>query len=217
MSRGERDQQTPDPAGGALYTVGHSHHALPVFHSLLDRHHITLLCDVRSQPWSGRYPQFNRDRLAGSLAEIGIEYLFMGRELGARPADPSMYSGGRVDFARLAAGAAFQDGLRQLMALMQARRCAIMCAERDPVACHRMILVSRALQAPQIEVHHILGNGELEPNAGTEARLLKMLRMPEADLFAAPLRLEDAYDRQAQRIAYVLPPALLRSQREPVR
>lgn len=213
----ERDQRSPDPAGAALYTVGHSNHALPVFHALLERHQIALLCDVRSQPRSRRYPQFNRDRLAGSLAEIGVEYLFMGRELGARPADPSMYSSGRVDFARLAAGAAFQEGLRQLMALMQARRCAIMCAERDPVACHRMILVSRALQAPHIQVHHILGNGALEPNAETEGRLLKMLRMPEADLFAAPLRLEDAYHRQAQRIAYVLPPALRRLPRKPAR
>jgi len=208
----EGEQKSPDPAGAALYTIGHSNYSWPAFRCLLARHQIALLCDVRSQPWSRRCPQFSRDRLAGSLAEIGVRYVFMGAELGARPADPAMYCRGRVDYGRLAAGAAFGEGLRRLRALMQAGRCTIMCAERDPVACHRMILVSRAVRSPQIEVHHIRGDGEPEPNAETEARLLKMLRMPHADLFAAPSDLESAYDRQAQRIAYVLPSALPRSQ-----
>ena len=67
-----------------LFTIGHSNHPIAHFLALLQQHAIAALADVRSVPYSRRHPQFSRAPLAQSLAAAGIDYLFLGDELGAR-------------------------------------------------------------------------------------------------------------------------------------
>jgi uncharacterized protein (DUF488 family) len=187
-----------------IYTVGHSNHSIEQFIALLRRHRITATADVRSAPYSRHNPQFNREALRNSLAQYDIGYVFLGDELGARSKDRSCYEGGRVSYARLAATDLFRQGLNRLKTGMIGHRIAIMCAERDPLECHRTILVSRHLSADNIHVEHILWSGELEPHTQALARLRRQLGIPEHDMFRGEQELSnEAYELQAQRIAYV--------------
>ncbi len=189
-----------------IYTIGHSNHTIERFLNLLSLHEITALADVRSSPFSRRNPQFNRERLKESLARRDIRYVFLGEELGARSKDRSCYSGGKVVYARLAATDLFQEGLRRLKAGLNEHRVAIMCAEKDPLDCHRTILVARRLVADGIDVAHILETGSLETHAEAVARLRCRLRIPEIDMFRSDGQLDDqAYELQEQRIAYAEP------------
>ncbi|MEJ0035631.1 MAG: DUF488 domain-containing protein [Gammaproteobacteria bacterium] len=189
-----------------IHTIGHSNHTILRFLELLSLHQVTAVADVRSTPFSRRNPQFNRERLKQSLAERGVRYLFLGEELGARSKDRACYSEGKVVYARLAATDLFREGTRQLNAAASERRVAVMCAEKDPLECHRTILVARRLVADGVEVSHILETGALETHAEAMARLRGRLGISGNDLFRSDGQLDDeAYEIQGQRVAYVEP------------
>jgi uncharacterized protein (DUF488 family) len=149
-------------------------------------------------------PQFNRDALKDILPEFGMKYLFLGKELGARSDDPSCYEGGKVQYDRLARTDLFQRGLRRIReGIRKGFKIALMCAEKEPLDCHRTILVARHLAAPGIDVQHILANGKLESHADALRRLSRLVGVPEGDLYSSPEDLQaDAYRRQEQRIAF---------------
>ena len=187
-----------------VLTIGHSTHPIDTFLDLLSRNGVTAVCDVRSTPFSRTNPQFTRDNLRSSLLIRGIAYVFLGQELGARSQDPSCYINGRVEYDRLACTEHFQAGLRRVHEGIKKYRIALMCAERDPLQCHRTILVSRHLVAGGLAVQHITGDGQLESHADVMRRLVRQLGLPEHDLFRSTDDLvEDAYRIQGERIAYV--------------
>ncbi len=186
-----------------IYTIGHSNHTIERFLDLLSLHQITAVADVRSSPYSRHNPQFNRETLKHSLTQHDIRYVFLGEELGARSKDRACYDRGKVVYARLAATSLFQEGLRRLKSGLNDFRIAVMCAEKDPLDCHRTILVARQLAASGIEVVHILESGSLETHAEAIARLRRRLKIPENDMFRNDEQLSDeAYELQEQRIAY---------------
>lgn len=155
-----------------LLTIGHSNHPADVFARLLGEHAVTVLIDVRSAPYSRFHPQFNRAALAGTLAAAGIEYVYLGGALGGRPNDPGLYDDGRVRYERVARTAAFRDAVEQVGERAGRDRLALMCAERDPLACHRALLVAPALEERGATVAHILADGALETHGDTMDRLL---------------------------------------------
>lgn len=187
-----------------LFTIGHSNHPIERFIDLLKMHEITALVDVRSSPYSRYNPQFNRENLQKTLKSGGISYVFLGRELGPRSEDSSCYVDGKVQYDRLAVSELFKQGLERLKLGMKTYRIALMCAEKDPVACHRTVLVCRALRSEPIEIGHILEDGAIESLRESELRLLRELKMPQLRLFD---NVEDlvqrAYDTQGRRIAYI--------------
>jgi uncharacterized protein (DUF488 family) len=189
---------------GTIYTIGHSNHPLEHFISLLKQHDINVLCDVRSDPYSRVNPQFNRETLKAALWKTGMAYVFLGKELGARSEDPSCYVRGKVQYERLAQTALFRKGIESLLQKMQGNRLALMCAEKDPLDCHRTILVARHLETRGIAVEHILADGSLEAQREAVVRLLRQLKIPEyGDLFRSrEAMIEDAYMTQGERIAY---------------
>ncbi len=188
-----------------IYTIGHSNHPAQRFLELLQGYGVDRVADVRSVPYSRFHPQYNRARLEQSLATAGIGYLFMGQEFGARSPDPACYDRqGRVSYRKLAATAAFQAGLERLQALSREHCIALLCAERDPLDCHRTILVARALEGRGAVIRHILADGSCEDQADCLQRLVAQLHLEDADLFSsAAQRREQAYNLQAARIAYV--------------
>jgi uncharacterized protein (DUF488 family) len=190
-----------------IYTIGHSKHPIDGFIALLQQHGVNALADVRSTPYSRFNPQFNKDRLQTALAAAGIRYVFLGEELGARSKDPSCYDEeGRVSYAKLALTETFRKGVERLLTGLQQHRIAIMCAEREPLDCHRTILVSRELEKAGVPVTHILHDGSLEPHHQAMRRLASDLKLTSTDLFRTPDELiEDAYEKQGSRIAYVRP------------
>jgi len=187
-----------------IFTVGHSTHEFEDFVSLIEQHGVDAVADVRSVPYSRWQPQFNREDLAEALKARGIAYVFLGKELGARSDDPQCYENGRVQYRALAETPLFQSGIKRVQDGSRHRRIALMCAEKDPLDCHRTILVTRELVANGVDVAHILENGSLEPHDETMKRLSGQLRLPAQDLFLTPEELENrAYAEQERRIAYV--------------
>lgn len=189
---------------GTIYTVGHSTHEIEDFLGLLTEHGITAIADVRSTPASRFNPQFNRDALKAALGRMSIGYVFLGRELGARSDDPTCYIDGKVQYQRLAQAPAYQAGIDRLVAGREDHRIAVMCSEREPLDCHRTVLVTESLVASGVAVVHILGDGALEPHEETRGRLRAMHGLAEPDLFhSAEELIAQALSRQEDRIAYV--------------
>jgi uncharacterized protein (DUF488 family) len=200
-----------------LLTIGHSAHPFDHFVGLLTRHAVDVVADVRSVPYSRRHPQFNRNSLELGLRAAGIRYVFLGKELGARSDNPACYVDGKVKYSRLAREPRFLSGLERVRRGIDGFRVALMCAERDPLMCHRTILVCRELKAPDLEIEHILADGTLEDHAASEQRLASMMNV-RPDLFQIePDCIDEAYDRQADRIAYTTRPSLKRASRKVVR
>lgn len=187
-----------------VLTIGHSTYDLEDFVELLKQHRVSAVCDIRSQPYSRRNPQFNSEALKRFLLGDRISYVFLGRELGARSEDPSCYIDGKVQYDRIAKTDLFQIGLQSVREQVRTHRVALMCAEKDPLECHRTILVGRYLDALGIVVDHILETGELESQERALDRLVRRLyKDHENDLFRSPAEMiEDAYAIQSARIAY---------------
>ena len=186
-----------------LFTIGHSTHTLDAFVGLLKKHGVTALADVRSAPFSRFNPQFNKDALERSLKAQSIKYVFLGRELGARSDDRSCYENGRVQYGRLARTDLFRRGIERVMHGVEEHNIALVCAEKEPLDCHRTLLVSRALEAQGVSVTHILADGRLEAHTVTMNRLLKVAGLPDTDLFRSREELiEAACALQEERIAY---------------
>jgi uncharacterized protein (DUF488 family) len=152
-------------SGTEILTVGHSNHEERHFIELLRGAGVELLVDVRANPRS-RYEHFNRGPLAGSLKAAGIEYEWLGDELGGRrsPAPDSPNSAWEDEalrgYADHMAGDEFAAGLSRLEELAGARRAVVMCAEGDWSQCHRR-LISDALVARGHRVRHLGPEGSL--------------------------------------------------------
>lgn len=143
-----------------VFTIGHSSHAADRFIGLLRGQGVACLADVRSQPASRFAPQFSRAALEDWLAGAGIAYRWLGAALGGRPRDAAVYRpDGRVDYATRAMQPDFIAGISELLKLAAERPTAIMCAERNPLQCHRTHLVTPALLAQGVTVRHILADG----------------------------------------------------------
>lgn len=191
-----------EPQKPRLLTVGHSDHAVDYFVQLLKGHEVTAIADVRSRPYSGFAPQFNRDAIAASLKSAGIKYVFLGAELGARRDERSVYRDGQAKYALIRLLPSFRAGLERISRGLAEQRIALMCSERDPITCHRTVLVCRSLRGT-VDTAHILADGSLETCAEAESRLLSLAGLAESNLFIdRDEMVERAYDKQAERIAF---------------
>lgn len=190
-----------------IFTVGHSTHEIGKFIGLLKMHDITAICDVRSSPYSRFNPQYNRESLKASLLKNGIKYAFLGKEFGARSDDPTCYQNGKVQYDRLAKTELFQRGLERLQKGARDYNIALVCAEKDPIECHRTILVARELETKGFLISHILNTGEIETHDEAMERLIKGINAgQDHNLFMTKEEIhKQAYSVQAEKICYTLP------------
>jgi uncharacterized protein (DUF488 family) len=194
------------PAAFELFTIGHSNHPIEHFLSLVQSAGVTAIADVRSVPFSRRFPWFSAKRLPGHLTPAGIAYVPLGDALGGRPADASLLRDGVADYEAMARRDTFRAGLDRVVEGTRRFRVCLMCSEREPLDCHRCLLVARALAERNVTIGHILADGTIEPHQGTEERLLALTRTDD-DLFAdRPARLAEAFRRRAGTAAYRLKP-----------
>ena len=186
-----------------ILTIGHSNHDIEQFIDLLSRHDVTALADVRSAPYSRRYPQYCKSPLCAALRAASISYVFLGDHLGGRP-DASLLTGeGFADYTRMAQQPGFRAGMVRLNEGAERYRLALMCSEADPADCHRALLVARYLAADGAHVEHIHRDGSVEPHAALEGRLLALAGMEHDDLFAPRgERLVAAYLLRAAKVAW---------------
>jgi uncharacterized protein (DUF488 family) len=148
---------------GELFTIGHSQYNIGYFIDLLKKYEIDYLLDVRSIPYSRYAEQFNKDNISRHLATAGINYTFSGRYFGARPQNIDLYNQeGHLDFEKVRQSSDFRKGIDNVfLGLSQDHRIALMCTEKDPIDCHRAILVARAFEMQLIYAKHILPDGRI--------------------------------------------------------
>ncbi|MFN9600424.1 MAG: DUF488 family protein [Dolichospermum sp.] len=208
-----------------IFTIGHSNHKIETFIELLHQHQVTALADVRSSPYSRRFPQFNQSALKTALKTANIAYVPLGDNLGARPRDRNCYIDGMARYDLIAATEAFKVGLNRLIQGSEKYQISLMCAEQDPIVCHRAILICPHLKNAGLEIYHIHKNGDLESNEDLENSVLKQnnLYKLSADLennikqlslfdlqpiqtLEKPLSraelVEKAYQLQSEKVAY---------------
>jgi len=210
-----------------LFTVGHSNLDFLQFLKLLKDHSVDLLIDVRSQPRSGRFPQFSQPGFDKMIEDAGLRYLFLGEELGGRPDDEDAYRqdglvvGRQVDYRERRKSYAFRTGIERVLEELQRASCALLCAEEDPLECHRFLMICPELVRMGIRPLHIRKGSETESQSESlsktesqedaENRLLAAHGFGgvAADTLFPQSRteaLEEAYDLQAGKFAFRLGP-----------
>ena len=188
---------------GLLLTIGHSNRSPDEFVELLRQNRVTAVADVRSQPYSRHLPHFNREPMKALLRGHGISYVFMGEELGARRNERECYVDGQARYELIERTPTFQSGLERIRTGVSQQVVALMCAEKDPMTCHRAILVARALRT-EFDIRHIVSAEELESHDELEQRLLRRWNLDGKSLFlSVDELLQDAYEKQAAEIAFV--------------
>jgi uncharacterized protein (DUF488 family) len=190
-----------------LLSIGHSNAPEEKFVALLRTAGVTLIADVRTTPHSRFCPWFSQIKLAASLAAADIAYSVMGDTLGGRPRDDRLYRDGIADYEAMATRSEYDAGIGRLLDAAARSRVCIMCAEREPLDCHRCLLVARSLTERGLTVGHVLHDSSIEPHTATEQRLLVLDRRggePDCDLFASGQRerLAAAYRRRARAVAF---------------
>lgn len=191
--------------GKPVYTIGHSRHQLDAFVALLARHGVTALADVRSSPYSRFNPQFNRPELAAAAGEAGIRYVYLGVELGGRSDDPGCYEDGHIRYDRVAETESFQLGIARLDRGAREYTVALMCAEKEPLDCHRTLLVAPVLAARGLEVVHIHADGATETHEEAMSRLLEVVGLDPSGGLALRSRKElvaEAVALQGRRVGW---------------
>lgn len=188
-----------------VFTIGYAQLNATSFVRLLDLHGVNAVCDVRSNPVSKSYPDFSQKRLKAWLKTHDIDYVPLCRELGARPLDKTVYVDGCVSYDLLASTDYFERGLERVLAGADRFNIALMCAERDPITCHRTILIARSLAKRGIEIEHIWDDGRVERHEDAIGRLARRLGFSERGAEYPKLVENAAYEAQGKKLAYCDP------------
>lgn len=141
----------------SCFTIGHSDLPVEVFVYYLQKVRVDCIIDVRSAPYSKYQPQYNREEISSVLKQENIEYHYMGDVLGGRYSDPALlFPDGTVDYQKVSKTQKFISGLDEVISLIESgKNVALMCSERDPLRCHRYVLVARNLQNRGVNVTHL--------------------------------------------------------------
>ena len=159
-----------------LYTIGHSNLSAEDFLKRLRRHNIKTLVDVRSAPVSKYVPHFNKSALEVSLPENVISYRYAGKYLGGRTENPDYLRDGKPDYLKMMQHPEYVMGIVRLLNIVvqesESGYVVVMCAEKDPLQCHRHHLIARSLIDPvvcvieggiNLTLQHIDASGDLLP------------------------------------------------------
>ena len=190
-----------------IFTIGHSLHEIEAFIDLLRRHSIDAVADVRSHPYSKRLPQYSKGELQQALKAARIQYVFLGQQLGARRSERDCYVDGQARYELISRAPAFAEGIERITTGAAKLTPCLMCAEKDPITCHRTILVCRELAQLGLEIRHILGDGNIELHCDAEKRLMieEGFVPGQLDIFGSgddTRALALAYEKRGLKIAY---------------
>ncbi len=191
-----------------LFSIGYATKSIGTLFKQLQEQEVSAVADIRSVPYSRAFPDYHREALQTALLDEGIQYVYLGEELGPRSKEDAHYDDtGQVQFDRLMQSRLFQQGIARLKAGMEkGLNIALLCAEKDPAICHRSLLVAHYLLVEEdIDVQHITHEGTLESQADLEQRLIQLQGL-QADLLTPAEDLASlAYQGQVQDRAYRKP------------
>ena len=194
----------------SVFTIGYATFNIDDFIEILKSHKISHLIDVRSNPVSEYYQDYNSFNLEPELKQHNIIYENLALEFGARQENKEFFSeGGFVDFEKFTQSDQFKKGLAKIKkGLELGYNFVLMCAEKDPINCHRSIMIGYAMQKNGIEVLHIMHDGQLQPQGEIDKILLELYFSDrnQLNLFIKSSDeqelIEQAYKKQNAKIGY---------------
>lgn len=181
-----------------IYTIGHSTRKFKDFVNLLKQHDIDVVCDVRSTPYSKYVPAYNQKPFKAALKKNGIKYIYLGYELGPRSFNEKMYKKGRVQYHRLAKQEKYKEGIKRVKKGIKKYKIVLLCSEKNPMICHRSLLVARSLKKIT-NIIHILDKDSCLTTKDFEDNLLKIHKLPYSKK-----NIKKAYKLQNQKTSYQL-------------
>ena len=191
---------------GEVFTIGCSIHLTEQFVSSLKKYKVAAVVDVRSMPFSKHSPQFNQNILKAYLPKQDIEYVHLGKEFGARREESEAYSNDIVDFKKVSKLSIFQHGIERIYTAIDhyGWNIALMCTEKDPIDCHRFLLVAKNVaKVLDINIKHILFDGSYIDHCALEQKMLKESPVKPSLFDDDPdSLLEQAYEFYGRKIAY---------------
>lgn len=194
-----------------VFTIGYSGFLFEDFIRVLKYYHINSVIDVRSQPYSKIHPEYNKEQLSSALRGVRIYYKNYRKEFGARQLDPFLYPNGYLDFTLFSKTTPFQEGMDRIInAMPLGYRFVFLCSEKDPITCHRCIMVARSFYQRNIEVKNILSDCTFETQEQIENRLVDLYFQDrdQLSLFEPQLpwdeMVKQSYKKQNEKIGYRL-------------
>lgn len=194
-----------------LFTIGYAGYSLDNFIATLKDNNIAAVVDVRAMPDISHFYQYKRNNIRETLSQNNILYKFFGEILGARPTQPKFLTEGKVDFKKIRETDEFQKTCINLhTGLSKGINICLMCAQIDPIICHRSILITDYFRYlfPTTPIFHIHKN-RLESQQELDKRVL---RLYENNAYETSLLsignesngtlLQKAYSWQGRQIAY---------------
>lgn len=194
-----------------VYTIGYAGFRIDDFIKILKENNISLVVDVRSAPYSQYYTDYNKENLIITLEKSHIYYRNYVSEFGARQSDPKFYPNGYLDFELFSKSEFFLLGVEKLKRSMEKDyTIALLCSEKDPIKCHRTIMVSRAFHRAGYKVLHLMSNGTSVTQEDIEERLLNIF-FPDREqisMFVPTLSkqeyIDESYKKQNEIIGYTI-------------
>ena len=157
-----------------VYTIGYTSFDINKFIEILKKYHINCLIDVRSNPKSSYYKEYDDINLSYSLKKNNILYRNYNVEFGARQNNKKYYNPkGFLDFKVFSKSEQFKEGIFKIRKAQElGYTVCLMCAEKDPINCHRTILIARNLDINGFNVRHILYTEDTCTQSNIDERLL---------------------------------------------
>lgn len=161
-----------------LYTIGYCKFMPDNFVRIMHEFDIKAVVDVRATPFSRAFPGYNGPVFKKFLQANSIYYLSFAEEFGGRPKDPGLYSEGKLDFEKFVAAESFIKGCERLKEGLEKFNVCLMCAQKDPIICHRAIIIAHQFRLlyPNVKIMHITPEG-LESQENLDSRVLKKSRI----------------------------------------
>ncbi|MEX0619258.1 MAG: DUF488 domain-containing protein [Pseudohongiellaceae bacterium] len=188
-----------------MFSIGYATKPIATYIQQLHHHGVNVVADIRSVPYSKVFHDYHQAALRKRLADAGLQYVYLGLELGPRSKNPAHYNvEQQVQFGRLMASDPFRTGIDRLFdGVEKGYTIALSCAEKDPAICHRSLLVGWSLRHQyDREVWHILHDGGLESQTDMEQRLVQMTETVPDMLMNEAEALKLAYERQCRNCAF---------------
>lgn len=192
-----------------IYTIGYSGFDIESFISTLKKYNINSLIDVRSNPHSKIYLDYNKEVLKKVLSKNKIYYKNYVREFGARQLDTQYYTNGYLNFTLFTQSEQFREGIKKILdSIPLGYSFVLMCSEKDPIFCHRNIMVAREFYKNGVEIKNILSDGSILTQQEIEKRLVDMYfpNRNQLSFFETPLSwnemVRQAYKFQNEKIGY---------------
>jgi len=192
-----------------IYTIGYSNYCIREFIDELKGINKLCLIDVRSYPFSEHFSDFSINNLEPILHENNIIYRNYKNEFGARQANDKYYEKyGYLDFEDFIKSDVFRSGIEKIIKGKElGYNFVLMCAEKDPITCHRAIMIGRGLSLFGFQINHIIKDSNIQTQKDIENRLLNMYfpNRSQLSLFEQKTQDEyivDSYRLQNEKIGY---------------